>query len=152
MEASAYEMALGLGTFPASILANRLGIPRSTARYTCESLVHKGLMIETKRANTKLFVAENPNKLIIMLNAEEERLAKKREQLAMRVKELQQVYNPNAKLPKVTFYEGMDGIERMFTDLLSGPALKPSIPLCSFGAGDYLIQNHPDIINNYRSK
>ena len=41
LEAQTYEVAIALGTFPASTLGNRLGIPRSTARYTCESLVHK---------------------------------------------------------------------------------------------------------------
>lgn len=105
LESEAYEIALGLGIFPASIIGNRLGIPRSTARYTCESLVHKGLMIETKKANTKLFVAENPTKLFSMLHAEEERLARKKEQLTDIVKELQGIYNPDAKLPRVTFYE-----------------------------------------------
>lgn len=105
LEAEAYEAALGLGTFPASILGNRVGIPRSTARYTCESLVHKGLMIETKKANTKLFVAENPAKLFALYNNEEERLIRRKEQLSNTVKELQQTYNPHAKLPKVTFYE-----------------------------------------------
>lgn len=105
LEARVYEIALGLGTFPASIIGNRLNIPRSTARYTCESLVHKGLMIETKKANTKLFVAENPTKLFALHNTEEERLIQRKEQLMTFVKELQQVYNPNAKLPRVTFYE-----------------------------------------------
>lgn len=104
-EAQAYEIALGLGTFPASILGSRLGIPRSTARYTCETLVHKGLMIETKKANTRLFVAENPTKLFAMFHAEEHKLMKKKEQLTAAVKTLQSVYNPDAKTPKVTFYE-----------------------------------------------
>lgn len=105
LEAEAYRISLGLGTFPASILGNRISIPRSTARYTCESLVHKGLMIETKKANTKLFMAENPTKLFALYNAEEERFIRRKEQLMTIVKELQQVYDPNAKLPKVTFYE-----------------------------------------------
>lgn len=105
LEAEVYEIALGLGTFPASIIGSRLNIPRSTARYTCESLVQKGLMIETKKANTKLFVAENPTMLFSILNAEEDRLARKKERLTTTIKELQEVYNPEAKLPRVTFYE-----------------------------------------------
>lgn len=62
-------------------------------------------MVETRKANTKLFIAENPAKLFVMVNAEEERLTRKKEHLAVAIKELQQVYNPNAKVPKVTFYE-----------------------------------------------
>lgn len=104
-EARAYEAVLGLGTFAASILAGRLEIPRTTARHLCEKLVRKGLMTETKRANTKLFAAENPTKLFALLHAEEEALARKKEQLAATIKELQQKYNPQATMPKITFYE-----------------------------------------------
>lgn len=140
LEAEIYETALGLGTFPASVIANRLNIPRSTVRYTCESLVRKGLMIETKKANTKLFVAENPTKLFSMLNAEEERIVRKKEQLASTIKELREMYNPDAKIPKFAFYEGVDGMDRMLDDLLKTPIQgEPPKTLYAFGATDYLV-------------
>ena len=110
-------------------------------------------MIEAKKANTKLFVAENPTKLFSMFHAEETRLMRKKEQLGAAIKELQQVYNPDAKLPKVTFYEGIDGVERMLDDLLKSP--KPNTPqntLCAFGAGDYIIEKEPEIVKEFRSK
>lgn len=146
-ESEAYDIALGLGTFAASTLGTRLGVPRSTARYTCEALVQKGLMIETKRANTKLFVAENPTKLYAILYAEEENLQRKKNQLTVTIKELQQKYNPEAKLPKITFYEGADGIERMFDELMTH-----STPLYSFGAGDYFLEKEPNLVRKYRNK
>ena len=155
VEAQVYEIALGLGTFPASILGNRLGIPRSTARYTCESLVQKGLMVATKKANTKLFVAENPTKLFVMFHAEEDQLMRKKEQLSHAVKELQRTYNPDAKIPKVMFYEWIDGVGRMLDDLLKSTQSKshsPPMTLCAFGAGDYISWQEPNIVNKIRSK
>ncbi len=146
-ESQAYEVALGLGTFAASTLGTRLGVPRSSARYTCESLVRKWLMTLTKKANTKLFVAENPTKLFSIIYEQEAEIARKKEQLALTVKELQQKYNPEAKLPKITFYEGLDGIERMFDELLVHPT-----ELFSFGAGDYLLSKQPELIKNFRKK
>lgn len=146
-ESEAYDIALWLGTFAASTLGTRLGVPRSTARYTCESLVRKGLMIETKKANTKLFIAENPTKLFSILHEQEAELTRKREQLELTIKELQQRYNPEAKLPKITFYEGVDGIERMFEELLTRPT-----SLYSFGAGDYFLGKEPELIKNFRKK
>jgi hypothetical protein len=59
----------------------------------------------TKKANTKLFIAENPTVLFSMLHTEEDRLTKKKEQLPIMIKELQQIYNPYARNTKVTFYE-----------------------------------------------
>lgn len=146
-ESTAYKTALWLGTFAASSLGNILKIPRSTARYTCEALVRKWLMIETKKANTKLFIAENPTKLYSLLYNEEEELKKKKEHLALTIKELQQQYDPDAKIPKITFYEGIDGIERMFDELLTHPT-----ELYSFGAGDYFLQKEPELIDKFRKK
>lgn len=146
-ESEAYEIALGLGTFAASTIAARLGVPRSTARYTCESLVRKWLMIETKKANTKLFVAENPTKLFSIIYEQEAEVARRKEQLSLTVKELQKNYNPQAKLPKITFYEGIDGIGRMFDELLTHPT-----ELYSFGAGDYFLSKEPELINDFRKK
>lgn len=146
-ESTVYQVALGLGTFAASTLGNILKIPRSTARYTCEALVRKWLMIETKKANTKLFVAENPTKLYSLLYDEEEELKKKKEHLAFTIKELQEKYDPNTKLPKVTFYEGLDWIERMFHGLLTKGS-----SLYSFSAGDYFLQKEPELIQRYRTK
>lgn len=146
-EIEAYETALGLGTFTASIIGARLGIPRSTARYTCEWLIRKGLMIETKKGNTKLFIAENPTKLFSILHEQEAEIARKKEQLTRVVKKLEEKYNPNARLPKITFYEGIDGVERMFNELLLNPTT-----LYSFGAGDYFLQKEPGMIESFRKK
>ena len=134
-------------------MANRTGIPRSTARYSCETLVQKGLMIETKKANTKLFVAENPTKLFSLLHREEHTLMKKKEQLGTTIKELQQIYNPDAKVPKVTFYEGIDGVERMLDDLLKSPNTHSRAEtLFAFGAGDYILSKEPEIVRKFRAK
>ena len=62
-------------------------------------------MTEARKENVKLFAAENPTKLFALLHAEEEELARKKEQLALAIKELQEKYNPEAKMPKITFYE-----------------------------------------------
>lgn len=153
LESRSYEMALGLGVFSASILASRLDVPRSTARYTCESLVQKGFMIKTKKANTKLFMAENPTKLFALLHAEEERLEKKKDKLLCTIKELQHIYKPYAKTPKVTFYEGIDEVTRMLDDLLSPVATNPlAETLYAFGAGDYISLREPEIVKKFRSK
>ncbi len=104
-------------------------------------------MIETKKANTKLFVAENPTKLFSILHEQEAELTRKREQLELTIKELQQRYNPEAKLPKITFYEGVDGIERMSEEMMSTPT-----NLFSFGAGDYFLTKEPELVKKFRAK
>ncbi len=65
-------------------------------------------MVETKKGNTKLFIAENPTKLFSIIYEQEADLIRKKERLSQVVSELEQRYNPQAKLPKITFYEGID--------------------------------------------
>ncbi len=147
LEGRIYHMALGIGTFAAASLSTRLHAPRSTLRYNCDLLVEKWLFTVAKKWNTKLYTAENPTKLYSFLYEEEENLKRKKEQLALTVKDLQQAYNPNAKLPQVTFYEWIDGIERMFEMLLSHPT-----EIFSFGAGDYFLAKEPRFIESFRKK
>lgn len=147
IEAQIYESALSLGTVPASIIANRLNIPRSSARYTCERLIKKGLMIGAIQGNTKIYTAENPTILYSLVMEQENSLAKKREKLSDIVKDFQKIYNPYTILPKVTFYEGIDGLSRLLEEMLEHPT-----NMVSFGAGDYIKEKYPEIVTNFRKK
>ena len=147
VEAQVYETALSLGTVPASMIANRLGVPRSSARYTCERLIKKGLMIGAVQGSTKIYTVENPTKLYSLVIEQEEALEKKRDQLGPVVKDFQKLYNPYTTLPKVTFYEGMDGLDRLLGEMLEHPT-----NMVSFGAGDYLREKYPELITNFRKK
>lgn len=142
-----YLTALSLGTVPASIIARKLDIPRSTARYICEQLVRKWLMLFTQKANTKLFTAENPNKLYSIIHAEQEKLNYKTEKLAEVVQSMQKLHNPTSTLPKITFFEWEDWIERLFGELLVEPT-----DLYSFWAWDYILAKNPKLITRFRNK
>ncbi|MDD5770044.1 MAG: helix-turn-helix domain-containing protein [Candidatus Gracilibacteria bacterium] len=147
LEASIYEKSVSLGLFASSNIANKLKIPRSTARYTCESLVKKGFMTQTLKGNTKYFKCENPTKLFSIIYNEEEKLKRKKNKVNELVSELQKSYNPNAKLPKITVYEGVEQIEKMFDTLADSPGI-----LYTFGAGDYIKQKYEGMIKNFRNK
>jgi len=147
IEAEIYEISIVLWQFAASNIANILKIPRSTARYTCESLVNKWFMKVFQKANTKYFQAENPTKLFAIMYQEEEKLKQKKQKLNNIVSNLQKLYNPNAKIPKITIYEWIDGIEKMSDELL-----KDSNEMLSFWAGDYFLEKYPNIIETFRKK
>ncbi len=147
VESDVYIVALSLGTVPASIIANRLKLPRSSTRYTCEQLVKKWLMLLTQKGNTKYFTPENPTKLYSLVIAEQEILERKREWLADAVKELQKVYSPIVTLPKVTFYEGKENVVNVLLNLLKEPT-----DVVSFWARDYYLQVAPELFSAFRKK
>lgn len=147
LESDIYEKSISVWLFPASEMARIIKIPRSTARYTCESLVQKGFLTMQEKWNTKYFLSENPTKLFAIINQEEEKLKEKKSQLHDAVKELQGLYNPLAKIPKITMYEGKDGIEKMYDELIQTPT-----DLYSFWAWDYFISKEKTLIESFRKK
>ncbi|MDQ7010007.1 MAG: helix-turn-helix domain-containing protein [Candidatus Gracilibacteria bacterium] len=117
-EAITYLEALKLGTSPASSIAKRVGVSRTSIRYTCEVLVNKGLMISSTKGNTKLFTAETPNKIKNLLIIEKNKLEEKEKKLDDNLDELYKLYNPYTKVPKMTFYEGEEGVKKVLEDHL----------------------------------
>jgi len=118
-ESKVYLQALSIGTSPASIIAKRCKLPRSTARYTCEQLVGKQLMIESQKGNTKLFTPENPEKLKKLLEMQLEEIEGRGQRLNASMQDLKRIFNPYTVIPKVRFYEGIEGIKEMYNQILS---------------------------------
>ena len=117
-EAKVYLEWIKLGTFQASILWKKLWIPRTTARYACENLVTKDLMIKTKKGNSMLFTAEPPEKLTNIIRIQKNKLEESENKVNKVMKDLIWFYNPYTKLPKVTFYEWEEGIKKVLDDSL----------------------------------
>jgi hypothetical protein len=67
--------------------------------------------------------------------------------LTLTVKSLQQKYNPQAKIPKITFYEWLDGIDRMANEMINKES-----ELFSFWAWDYFLGQEPELVKKFRSK
>jgi hypothetical protein len=138
-EAEVYLAALRLGTAPASTIAKRVDIPRSTARYTCEQLVAKQLMAESQKGNTKLFTIESPEKLQKLLDLQQGKIKDRQLRLDMAIQDLKRIYNPYTVMPKIRFFEGVNGLIEMFEDVLSD-----ALPM--FGASCIIGQDtHPDL-------
>jgi sugar-specific transcriptional regulator TrmB len=117
-EIDIYLMLLSVGSSPASTLGNRTGISRSTAQYTCQQLVKKGLISVTRKDNTFLYVAEPPEKLLYLLDIQQQQLEEKKDQVHRIVGTLKSLLNPHSELPKVRFYEGEAGMRQLYEQIL----------------------------------
>jgi sugar-specific transcriptional regulator TrmB len=121
-EVSVYLITLELGTQPASVIARKVHIPRNTTRFLLDKLVEKGFLRVTMRANTQLYTPEEPKNLInelerqrVDMNAS---ISKKIENLSAVMAELETHYRPSSTKPKVTFYEGDEGLIKVYEDTL----------------------------------
>jgi sugar-specific transcriptional regulator TrmB len=116
-EPAIYLTALQTGTAPASIIGKRAGLNRSSARFTCDSLVNKGLMHSVQKGNTKIYTAASPDKIQLLLDLERKALSQKQYDLERQMGELEALHNPHSVLPKVRFYEGKRAVLAFYEDL-----------------------------------
>jgi sugar-specific transcriptional regulator TrmB len=117
-EIDVYLTALQIGSAPASILARRTKMTRSTAKYTCKQLHKKGLFTTIQKNKTFIYTAEPPDKLLFLIKQQIEDIKHKETQVNRILGELKNLQNPYATLPQVRFYEGVDGIIEMLEDVL----------------------------------
>jgi sugar-specific transcriptional regulator TrmB len=117
-EISIYLAALTVGTSTASALAQRTNATRSTAQYTCKQLSKKGLLRMERRGNTDYFVAEPPEKLLLLLHGKQQALHDQEQQLFAVIGNLRGLADPSLNLPRVRFFEGIGGLKGLYQELL----------------------------------
>jgi len=147
-EIEVYLTNLDLGSQPASVIARRVKIPRNTTRFILDKLVDKGLVERSKKANTQLYRPEEPKNLInllesyrVNLNAD---IDKKVTELKDVMAELESRYRPESTKPKVTFYEGDDGLKKVYED-----TLKSHETIRSLASFEGMHGALPDYFKNY---
>lgn len=118
MEITIYLDLLRLGNSPASLIARRLKINRSTCRYTLENLAKKRFIFQESRNGTYFFTAEDPEKILLLIQNEQQIIDEKENAVSQIIGDLKDLKNPHVHIPKVRFFEGVDGLIKMYEDVL----------------------------------
>ncbi len=114
-EAKIYLAALALDEPGAAQIAQKSGIKRASCYPLLKSLIKKGYISSYSRRKLTRFVATSPKKII---NTATERAEQAREALP----ELNALLlQPSSKKPKISYYEGYDGLVAIMEDTLEIP-------------------------------
>lgn len=148
-EAESYLHLLQLGTQPASAIARKMGIPRSTAHFLLSHIVARHFATQTKKANTIYFTAELPQNILHVLENEKEHMIHKKEQEMDLIKkllpQLTGMISKYTDIPKITFYEGVEAIVSMFAK----NAAYKEVDSYSFSASNVLMDHYPREVKAY---
>ncbi len=120
-EIKIFQKVLELGAQPASHIARVTELPRNTVRSILDKLVKLGLMVKTNRANTQYYAVEKKESIIRELKHERIRVNEKIENQIDLLEHYGEEFTArhhSKSRPKITFYEGMSGLEKVYEDTL----------------------------------
>ncbi|MBU1164169.1 hypothetical protein KKA15_01230 [Patescibacteria group bacterium] len=107
-----YLALLQLGKASVLNIAAKAGIKRPTAYLILDNLIEKGLASKIPRKGKTTFYAEDPKKLVQILE-------KRQKQVEKIIPDLLSIYNIKADKPKVLLYEGKEGVEQVYTTIMN---------------------------------
>lgn len=113
---------LEIGAQPASVVARQLEIPRNTIRSVMDQLTKRGILVCTRRASTQYYAVESPDNIARALELRHRKLQQEVDAQLSALKESReelQSWTNSISRPRVTFYEGWSGVEKVYEDTLT---------------------------------
>ena len=110
-ESKVYLATLECGQGSAQTIATQANIRRTTAYSVLDALVKRGAIGKTKIKGKTRYVPEPPERLLLLIKEIEGGIMDN-------LPELNAIYNKSEVKPKITFYEGIEGIKNVFEDTL----------------------------------
>ncbi|MBI3619182.1 hypothetical protein HY213_04095 [Candidatus Peregrinibacteria bacterium] len=111
-EARVYLACLEINGGPVSVIAKKAGVHRVSCYHTLENLLEKRLLSQYNKNGVKYFAPEPPEQLLT--------LAEEKVNFAKGLlPELRSLASTLGFKPKIRFYDGQDGVEKVFTESLA---------------------------------
>ncbi|MCW8880109.1 MAG: winged helix-turn-helix transcriptional regulator [Kangiellaceae bacterium] len=118
-EVDIYCALLSLGNASIRDVADKAGVNRGTTHELLKKMVKRGIVSYFPKGKRRHFCAEDPDKLLTLASEKQEALRHASLQLANEVIPGLNRLKPGSDSPKVTYYEGDDGIESVLKDVLN---------------------------------
>jgi sugar-specific transcriptional regulator TrmB len=122
-EINVYTALLELDSASVTTIAKKTELNRTSCYDILDALMKRGIISKFKKKHTTYYNAGDPRRLKAHVDHELEKAQKKamRQQklLSDALPELQSLLNPQSTKPKVTFYEGEEGMREAYEDTLT---------------------------------
>lgn len=115
-----YLANLELGATTVGQVAEKSGVNRTTIYHLLEELKSAGLVNELESGHGNLLVPESPEHLAELANKYVQQSKNFAGEVAEIIPELMSIFNLPAKKPKIKFYDGIDGLKKIYEDTLKG--------------------------------
>lgn len=121
-EALVYLSSLELGPSAVQAISRKADVNRATTYVMIESLMHHGLMSSFQKGKKMLYTAEKPDRLNRIVHKERDVVKEKEETIKRILPDLDSICAAAGDRPKVSFYEGEEGLEAMRETIFASKA------------------------------
>ncbi|KKR48181.1 MAG: Transcriptional regulator, TrmB [Candidatus Magasanikbacteria bacterium GW2011_GWC2_40_17] len=111
-EAKVYLACLELGSATVQEVSDKAGVKRTSVYNFLEDMKARGFITEVKHGKKILLTAEDPR--VLLKKADEQK-----KQFEEMLPEFLSIYNLPSEKPKVKFYQGVEGLKRIYEDTLN---------------------------------
>lgn len=118
-EVKVYLAALQFGMQPASVLAKHVKMNRVTTYVICKKLIERGVANVVTRNNIQYFTVEKPEALVRYAEHQQKEWVRRRKAVEASLGDFSHYLRDVSALPKVRFYEGLEGVKRVYEDTLA---------------------------------
>ena len=122
-EVQIYLTLLEIGPQPASVLARRFGLPRSTAQFVAEKLATSGFVRKLDQKGVTTYAAKDANALRHFFETQKnntlEQYRRYEDQLTEVTPMLNKLASINDQRPKVSYYQGVKEVQQLFEDVIA---------------------------------
>lgn len=118
-EVKVYLAALQFGMQPASVLAKHVKMNRVTTYVICKKLIERGVANVVTRNNIQYFTVEKPEALVRYADHQQKEWVRRRKAVEASLGDFSHYLRDVSALPKVRFYEGLEGVKRVYEDTLA---------------------------------
>ncbi|MBU1935445.1 hypothetical protein KKF04_05295, partial [Patescibacteria group bacterium] len=113
------ELIKTSGVQPASIIAQKVGMNRTTVYKTLLKLAKMGLITKTMKHGITCFLAEEPEKsLEELLVNQQKQLDDLNQDFNEVISDIKDIQRHELLMPKMRYYEGIEGVKRVYEDTL----------------------------------
>lgn len=112
-EAMVYLASLELGPSPVQVIARKAEVNRATTYVMIENLLQRGLMSTFEKGKKTMYTAEKPERLHRIVHHERAMVDEKESVIKRILPDLEAISDAAGERPKVSFYEGEEGLEAM---------------------------------------
>lgn len=118
-EAEIYLSLLNKGEQGASELSKTTKVKRTYIYSVSASLIKKGLISQVKKGKTTVFNPMSPDKLLTLAHDKKQKAEQAEQTLEAILPNLKTKFEVVDNKPVVTYYEGVEGIKKIYKDILN---------------------------------